>query len=229
MPVPTSQIKKHEAAIAQNKQALREAEESRLVSSWLKASLKSTSTTHQSKPSIDINQGQMQDDESDFSANEEGDSGLGFIAPKITGNDLVDRQHLSANDRLRRQMLGKNAFKPNMSASKPLPAQSRNVRTEDSEDETEGRTKVAGKKSNSTSKTPVPMTVTTTENAADAVDGDHINASTSGTTTATMKAPSKKRPASYLDEMLAKRSLKKNRSLQQPQSRKAKKSDREED
>lgn len=139
-------------------------------------------------------------------------AGVGYIAPTTDDDGLATRQESAATQRLRRQLLGKNARPPagtvsatgNMltghhsAASKPRPRAA--AKRPDSDDEEEGRSGL-GKKSESRAAVPRGKNVQSSEAQTESTE----------TTTPTSAPPSKKRGGSYLDQVLADRANKKRK------------------
>jgi len=167
--------------------------------SWLKASL--GDETEETNGTVPSTRESTNDIFADLKANEEY-SGIGVPRKQAGSDDLSDRQVLSANDALRKKLLSKDAYQRyrqgstnRLDASKPMPKTEKRKVDDDSGDEEKGRSLIARSK--------LPK-------------GEGANDMGSGKTTAHLPdAPlglphkSKKRPGSYLDQLLAERGKKK--------------------
>lgn len=144
--------------------------------------------------------------------------GVGAPLPEKAADGSWNRTELSSNDKLRKQLLGRNydkvmkataLNKPTPQSAGPAPAKTTSATPakEESDDE-EGRAAIVGKKrkagSSHIKKTPVVDSGTT-----DKVDGDD----SVPTKEVPSKGPSKgrKKATSYLDELLAERSKKRKK------------------
>lgn len=174
--------------------------------SWLVASLgpeeeqdaeNAASSTHRTNENFTLTQG------------EDENAGVGVVKKAGESDNLSDRQLLSVNEALRKRLLSRDAYKNykqgsknELIASKPMPSKlRRKVEDEDSEEEGKGRSgRVNGV-------------------VQEAVPYEHENAegaeNTPLTRSSTKKPPSKgkKRPVSYLDQVLAEREEKSRKKM----------------
>jgi len=162
--------------------------------SWLKASL------GEDKEAQDGTISSPTEDAVDVIVNLQGNgenSGVG--APKKQTEDDIglDRQALSANEALRKKLLSKEAYQRyqqgkgnKLDASKPMPKLAKNKGQDGSDEEEKGRSGVVGRKQSS---------VGDSGSGTAQGDGAHHKVLLS----------SKKRPGSYLDQLLAERGKKK--------------------
>lgn len=149
--------------------------------------------------------------------------GVGAPLPEKAADGSWNRTELSSNDKLRKQLLGRNYDKvmKAAAANKPTPqnagpasaktASATPAKSEESDDEEEGRAAMVGKKRKAG---PGPAhakktTVAGNDQISDKVDGDE----SVPTKEAPSKPPSKgrKKATSYLDELLAERSKKRKK------------------
>ncbi|KAK5087701.1 hypothetical protein LTR70_006970 [Exophiala xenobiotica] len=165
--------------------------------SWLKASL-GEETEEQTDTATSATES-TNDVFADLKANEEY-SGIGLPKKQIGDDDLGNRQLLTANDALRKKLLSKEAYQryqqgsPNrLDASKPMPKTEKRRMDDDSGDEEKGRSLVARPKFSK-------------------VEG--ANDTEYGGAPQVLPSKSRKRPGSYLDQLLAERGKKKKSKSQ---------------
>lgn len=160
---------------------------------WLSSSL----------PANQKDEPETQDDIPDIHGDNE-NSGIGVSKKDVGDDDFSNRQLLSANDALRKKLLSRDAYKRyqqgskgQLEASKPMPKQAKKREDIESEDEGKGRS-AKGRKSQQ--KLQV---------------GEVVNppaVSAGPPTTSIAPSNNKKRPSSYLDQLLAERGRKKQKS-----------------
>ncbi|KAJ9664585.1 hypothetical protein H2198_000236 [Neophaeococcomyces mojaviensis] len=135
-------------------------------------------------------------------------AGVGVVKKAGESDDLSHRQLLSANEALRKRLLSKDAYKKytqesknGMHAPKPMPSKvTKNMEDDDGEEESKGRPNRASRASQKKVVSDERGTVETTENATTST-ASNINPPFKG----------KKRPGSYLDQVLAEREKKSRR------------------
>ena len=164
--------------------------------SWLSASLPvDENKSLESQDPVDDLTGVVDDD----------NAGIGAPRKDIKDDDFSNRQLLSANDALRKKLLSKDAYsrfkegrKVGLEASKPMPRKV--IRDVDDESEEEGKGRL-GKGLKTKQKMAASVEAEVSEVSSPAVNAP-----------ATSIPSKKKRPASYLDQLLAERSKKKSKS-----------------
>lgn len=147
--------------------------------------------------------------------------GVGAPLPEKAADGSWNRTELSSNDKLRKQLLGRNYDKvmKAAAANKSTPqnagpasaktASATPVKSEESDDEEEGRAAMVGKKRKAGPAHAKKPIVAGNSRTSDKVDGDE----SVPTKEAPSKPPSKgrKKATSYLDELLAERSKKRKK------------------
>ncbi|OJD39918.1 a1 cistron-splicing factor aar2 protein [Diplodia corticola] len=193
-----------------------------LVASWLPPRPAADAAAHKTSE-------QLADEESALFAPGSDILGVGAEPPKDIADGSFKRSQLSSNERLRQQILGKNATKgrgaqpvaqssaaaaaaaAHLPSKKPArPTKSARAQ-DDSDDDEDGRAAMFRSK-----KRAVPTTVENEtsrgedDGSADEVKGRATSQKANAAATRTQEKP-RKRPASYLDELLEERSKKKNK------------------
>lgn len=137
----------------------------------------------------------------DLQGNEE-NAGVGTPKKQNEDVDHPDKQVLSANDALRKKLLGRDAYQRyqqrsvnKMDASKPMPKTRKKIVDDESGDEEEGRSRVAKSKLADVESTSF------TESSGTASRSRGANQKVASNL--------RKRPGSYLDQLLAERGKKK--------------------
>ncbi|KAJ5128474.1 hypothetical protein N7448_002194 [Penicillium atrosanguineum] len=203
---------KIEADVILNRANVALARSQRLVSSWLPAQTDDELSHVKSEEEL-----QREEDEI-FTAVPE-TLGVGAPLPEKAADGSWNRTELSSNDKLRKQLLGRNydkimkaaaANKATTQNAGPLSAKTRSVTPakEESDDEEEGRAAMVGKKRKAAPSHTKKASVVDNE-ATDKLGGDEPVP----TMEVPSKAPSKgrKKATSYLDELLAERSKKRKK------------------
>lgn len=144
--------------------------------------------------------------------------GVGAEPPKEIADGSFKRNQLSSNDRLRQQLLGKHAAKGRATENKPAaashlptkkiekPARPSRVQ-DDSDDEEDGRAAMFKSK-----KKTAPAPVQKEESAEDSEsESEAKGKAAKKQDKPALQEESRKRPISYLDEILEERSKKKNK------------------
>lgn len=144
--------------------------------------------------------------------------GVGAEPPKEIADGSFKRNQLSSNDRLRQQLLGKHAAKGRATENKPAaashlptkkiekPARPSRVQ-DDSDDEEDGRAAMFKSK-----KKTAPVPVQKEESAEDSEsESEAKGKAAKKQDKPALQEESRKRPISYLDEILEERSKKKNK------------------
>lgn len=167
--------------------------------SWLKESLGDETEDQNSTGSSATES--TNDIFADLKANEEC-SGIGVPKKQAGDDDLENRRVLTANDTLRKKLLSKEAYRKyqqgstnRLDASQPMPKTEKRRVDDDSGDEGKGRSLVARSK------------FSKVEGANDMESGKtivHLQGAPQ-----VLPSKSKKRPGSYLDQLLAERGKKK--------------------
>lgn len=129
-------------------------------------------------------------------------SGLGAPQAATGEDDPLNRQLQSSNEALRRKLLSKEAYKryqqeakTQPGVSKPRPRRAESKAEDDSDEETKGR---SARKGNGAQTVQVAEGKSPSEGPSKSLDAAPISSSST-----------KKRPASYLDQLLAERGKKK--------------------
>jgi len=168
--------------------------------SWLAASLgpeeeqdavNGASSTHRTDEDFTLTQG------------EDENAGVGVVKNTGESDNLLDRQLLSANEALRKRLLSRDAYKNykqgrknELVASKPMPSKvRRKAEDDDSEEEGKGRSgRVSGvvQHKNTETTEDTPLRKSSTED---------------------IPSKGKKRPGSYLDQVLAEREKKSRKKV----------------
>ncbi|KKZ64485.1 hypothetical protein EMCG_09527 [[Emmonsia] crescens] len=219
-------VSKSEADIVFNRANVALARSQRLIASWLPP--KTAEEIANTKTEEEL---QREEDEIFTAVPEK--LGLGAPLPKSQADGSFNRTELSSNEKLRKQLLGKNYKKPTSSipvtgSRGPLAEkkqqqqhhhhhhqQSAKSQPESDDDEDEGRSSLGRNKrkrpkektaevvKDATTTTPTPTT-TTNGNGEDTESADERQRSTQ-----------RKKPVSYLDELLSERSKKKKKKKMQ--------------
>lgn len=181
-----------------NKILLNRAGNQSKAKSWLAAALPEEAQDDQSQTDKDEDLTEVRGDD-DL-------SGIGAPKSNVEDDDILNRQLLSANDALRRKLLSKEAYGKYQSSRKVRPntAMAKSAvskRTADSESEEEG-------KGRSRNNNQVKRTVEVSDTEANDLQRQGVSA----TTATTVPSRGKKRPGSYLDQLLAERGKKKRKA-----------------
>ncbi|KAK5074936.1 hypothetical protein LTR64_001141 [Lithohypha guttulata] len=178
-----------------NKILLNRAGNQSKAKSWLAAALPEEAQDDQSQTDKDEDLTEVRGDD-DL-------SGVGAPKSNVEDDDILNRQLLSANDALRRKLLSKEAYGKYQSSRKVRPntAMAKSAvskRTADSESEEEG-------KGRSRNNNQVKRTVEVSDTEANDLQRQGVSATT-------VPSRGKKRPGSYLDQLLAERGKKKSKA-----------------
>ncbi|PGH29623.1 hypothetical protein GX50_07631 [[Emmonsia] crescens] len=217
-------VSKSEADIVFNRANVALARSQRLIASWLPP--KTAEEIANTKTEEEL---QREEDEIFTAVPEK--LGLGAPLPKSQADGSFNRTELSSNEKLRKQLLGKNYKKPTSSipvtsSRGPLAGkkqqhhhhQSAKSQPESDDDEDEGRSSLGRNKRKrpkektaevvndvtTATATATPTTTTTNGNGEDNESADERQRSTQ-----------RKKPVSYLDELLSERSKKKKKKKMQ--------------
>ncbi|PWY64748.1 hypothetical protein BO70DRAFT_192219 [Aspergillus heteromorphus CBS 117.55] len=221
---------KAETDIILNKANVALARSQRLVASWLPPA------TTEDQANIKSEEELQREEDEIFTAVPE-TLGVGAPLPTKAADGSWNRTELDSNDKLRRQLLGKN-YKKVMTAKGNTPAgagavsrlpvsgasSSTTKDVEDEDDEEEGRTALIGKKNAISSKKrkaehrvrPVSepsndQNSKTKQISGDDDDGDEIDKPNKQTGPLIQPSRGRKKATSYLDEILAERSKKRKK------------------
>ncbi|KAJ6015714.1 hypothetical protein N7540_010305 [Penicillium herquei] len=206
-------LSKSESDIILNRANVALSRSQRLVASWLPA--QSEDELANTKTDEEL---QREEDEI-FTAVPE-TLGIGAPLPEKAADGSWNRTELGSNDKLRKQLLGKNydRFMKAAAASKAsqlktapaTQAQANNTQDNDSEDDEEGRTASIGQKKRKVMPKKVKPVVSSEDQEKD-VQGEQDTSTT--TEVPVRQAPSKgrKKATSYLDELLAERAKKRKK------------------
>ncbi|GES60511.1 hypothetical protein ATEIFO6365_0002102200 [Aspergillus terreus] len=214
-------LSKSETDIILNKANVALARSQRLVASWLPPQTADELSHPKTEEEL-----QREEDEI-FTAVPE-TLGVGAPLPTKAADGSWNRTELDSNDKLRKQLLGKNYKKvmaaKNTSTSTPVAGQAGKPKPgtglaaaredEDEDDEDEGRTAVVGKRGQSRKRkaASTPDTgETNTPDVAEGADGDGGEAKQQIAEPRPSGTKGKKKATSFLDEILAQRSKKRKK------------------
>ncbi|KAI9933411.1 hypothetical protein ASPWEDRAFT_159686 [Aspergillus wentii DTO 134E9] len=211
-------ISKSESDIILNRANVALARSQRLVASWLPPKTEDELTNIKTEEEL-----QKEEDEI-FTAVPE-TLGVGAPLPQKAADGSWNRTELSSNDKLRKQLLGKNYEK--VTKAKALAAkqalnqsaastQSSTPQEDEDDDEEEGRTALVGRKKNNKKRKVDSNQKEETPGTSDAVngdngDGDDEDAKRGAASSSRPSAKGRKKATSFLDEILAQRSKKRKK------------------
>ncbi|KAF9892368.1 hypothetical protein FE257_002145 [Aspergillus nanangensis] len=217
-------ISKSETDIILNKANVALARSQRLVASWLPAQTAGDSNTKSEE--------ELQREEDEIFTAVPETLGVGAPLPTKAADGSWNRTELDSNDKLRKQLLGKNykkvmAASSNAATNSPTPGQYSGIARgdlsvggaagptqEEDEDEDEGRTAVVGKRKMNKKRKAAPSPETATESSQQdhegGGNGDKGSAQGAADSRPASGAKGRKK-TSFLDEILGERSKKKKK------------------
>ncbi|EEH44029.1 uncharacterized protein PADG_00318 [Paracoccidioides brasiliensis Pb18] len=211
-------VSKTEADVIFNRANLALARSQRLIASWLPPKTAEEIANTKSEEEL-----QREEDEIFTPVPEK--LGLGASLPKSQADGSFNRTELSSNEKLRKQLLGKNYKRPTASksshpaaAGKKYPQHPVKPQLESDDDEDEGRSSLGRNKRKRMTKMmdEVGTGVTTTSAVSGSVNGKGKgkgkNTDDEELPGELQRSTQRRKPVSYLDELLSERSKKKKKS-----------------
>ncbi|KAJ5622086.1 hypothetical protein N7528_005318 [Penicillium herquei] len=208
-------LSKSESDIILNRANVALSRSQRLVASWLPAQ------TEEELANTKTDEELQREEDEIFTAVPE-TLGIGAPLPEKAADGSWNRTELGSNDKLRKQLLGKNydrfmkAAAANKAQLKTAPAAqarataSNNTQDNDSEDDEEGRTASIGQKKRKVMPKKVKAVVNSEDQDTN-VQGDQDTPTTTEVPVRQAPSKGKKKATSYLDELLAERAKKRKK------------------